>query len=178
MPQNKNKQSPNAAYQVPSIPRYLSTINQRIPGEYIGPDERSTVQNDLYWAPNNMMMTPEAVAYAQNPRNQRSYGRAANMWSDYMQSLPPSEDFAPMPGLMTVSPKNKLNVNKEYWQGQVMMDNPSEYVPGYGWTSTGQAAQLRAQPYVDPTMAVDDITAAAIEGRRRPNVGQLFAMPR
>lgn len=166
---------PNPKTPVLAIPRYMSTINQRIPGEYIGPHERSTVAHETYLAPNNMMMTPEAVAYAQTPRGQQQYQSQANMWSDYMQSMPPMEDtMAPPMALMSRAPGQGLITNNDYWQGQVMADNPSVYVPGYGYTYPEQAAQIQSTPYVDPVMGASDVTNAAIEGRRRPDINAIL----
>lgn len=135
---------PSKAPAVASIPRFMSRFDESVaegqnPAQY---------QSEVYWAPNNMLMTPAAVRAQYMPAPELRVGESgpvteypayASMWNQYISQLPQqgprSQQNMPY-ALMDVSPGDaSLQYGYE-------MPQRLEYVPGPGFMNPNDARFL------------------------------------
>lgn len=147
MPKNKTSEQ-----NVPSMPRFMSRFDESLdtrknPEQY---------QSDVYWAPNNMLMTPAAVRAQSAPPPELRIGESApvtaypyhaSMWNQYISQLPEQgpESKQNMPyALMDVNPQ-EASLQYGY-----QIPQRKQYVPGPGFMYPEDAQFLQSAYEASP----------------------------
>lgn len=142
----------------PTMPQFMSRFGESV-GDGASPDQyQSQASGQLYWAPNNMLMTPRAVQAQSAPTPVLQVGESGPvnaypaygaMWNQYLSQLPAQGPVSQqnMPYSLMDVPPDGGELIYGYQPPQLQRKT---YVPGPGYMNPEDARLLQSPESVNP----------------------------